>query len=130
MYWYQVLSNSVFILSLVLIFPYFCLFIFTLSVAGAESWRYFWTARAVNTCHDEICLLLITFRSGCLGGLNVAWWRYLMSYALDVMAYTLYAMCLVLTVFVSVNVFLYIFSVNINNLVCCSRPPFHTGFVL
>ena len=61
-----------------------------LSVAGAESWRYFWTARTVKPGHVENCLLLISFSSFCLGGLNAAWWRYLMSAAFDVMAYDLF----------------------------------------
>ena len=53
-----------------------------------------------------------------------------MSAALDVMAYALYAICLVWTVFVSVDVLLHSRSGSIHNLVCGSRPPFHTSFLL
>ena len=67
----------------------------TLSVAGTESRRYFLTAHAVKPGHVEFFLLLIAFRSVCLGVINSAWWRYLMSAAFDVMAYALYDMCMV-----------------------------------
>ena len=78
-----------------------------LSVAGAESGRYFWTARDVNPGHVEKRLLFIAFRSVCLGGLNAAWWGYLIISALDFMAYAFYAMCLVWPVCVSGDVLLY-----------------------
>ena len=81
--------------SLVLLIPCFYLFMCPLSVAGAKSGRYFWTACAVNPGHVEYCSLLIAFRSICLCGINAAWRRYLISAALDVMEYVLYAMCLV-----------------------------------
>ena len=55
---------------------------------------------------------------------------YLMSDALDVMAYELYAMCLVWITYVSSNELLYSCSDNIHDLVCGSRPPFYTSFLL
>ena len=42
--------------------------------------------------HVENCLLLIAFSGVCFGGMNAAWWRYLMSAAFDVMENALYAM--------------------------------------
>ena len=45
--------------------------------------------------HIENCLLLISFSSVFLGGLNVAWWSYLIIAAFDGMESALYAMCLV-----------------------------------
>ena len=91
----------------------------------AESGRYFWTARAFNLGHVENCLLLISFRSVCLGRLNEVWWRYLMSAALYVIAYALYAMCLVWTVCVSGDVLLDSCGGNTHNLVCGSRVDKH-----
>ena len=76
--------NYVLIFSLVLLMPCFFLFMCPLSVADAEFEGSFWTARAVNPGHVENCLLLISFRIVCLGGLNAAWWSYLMSADLDV----------------------------------------------
>ena len=73
----------------------FCLFICTLSVAGDEHSRNFGTVHAMTPGHVEYCLLLVDFRSVCLGGLNSTCWRYLMSAALDVITYALYTMCLV-----------------------------------
>ena len=61
------ITNTVLIFSLVLQIPYFCLFMWPLSVSGSESGRYFWTARAVNLGSVENCLLLITFSSVCFG---------------------------------------------------------------
>ena len=84
----------------------------------------------MNTGHVEFILLFIEFRSVCLGGINADWWRYLMSAALDVMSYSLYAMCLVWSVCVSVDVLLYVCGGNIRNLVFGYRPPFHTIFLL
>ena len=78
-----------------------------MSVDGAESGRYFWTAHTVRTGHVANFLFFISFRSVCLGGLNAASWIYLMSDDLDDMVYALYAMCLVWPVFVSVLVLLY-----------------------
>ena len=66
------ISNTVLIFSLVLQITCFCIFIWTLSVASAESGRYFWTARAVKPGHVENCLLLIAFSSVCFGRLNAA----------------------------------------------------------
>ena len=57
--------------------------------------------------HVANCLLFIAIRSVSLGGLNAALWRYFMSAALDVMEYSLYVMCLVWSVFVSVDVLLH-----------------------
>ena len=51
-----------------------------------------------------------------------------MSDYLDVKAYVLYSMCLVCTGCVYGDVLLDYFSVNIQNLVCGSRPPCHTSF--
>ena len=65
--------------------------------------------------HVEIFLLLIAFSSVCLGGLNSSWWIYFMSADLDVMAYALYAMCLVLPVSVFVDVELPSCNYNIHN---------------
>ena len=101
-----------------------------LAVAGAKSERYFWTARAVNLGHVENKLFLTAFMSICLGGLNAAWWRYLMSASLNAMVYSFYAMCLVWTVCVSGDVLVFYFSGNIHNLVSGSHPPFHTRFLL
>ena len=98
------ISNNIFILSLVLRIPCFCPFMWTSSVAGAESGRYFWTARAVKPGHVENCLLLIAFGSVCFGGLNAAWWSYLMSAAFYVMEYALYDRYLVWSVSVFVDV--------------------------
>ena len=123
-------SNAVLIFSLVLLIPCFFLSICPSSVAGAKSGRYFCTSRAINTGHVENFLFLIFFRSVCLGGLNAAWWRYFMSAALVVMENALFAMFLVWTVCVSGNVLLYYCSGNIQNLVCDSRPPFRTSFIL
>ena len=60
-----------------------------LSVAGAESGKYCWTARAVNLGHVENCLLLMSFSRVCFGGMNAAWSRYLISADFEVMAYAL-----------------------------------------
>ena len=102
----------------------------SLSVDGAESGRYFWTARAVNPGHVEKTLLFLSLSSVSLGVLNAAWWRYLISAPLDVVPYALYAMCLVWTICVSGDVLLFSCSGNIHNIVCGSRPPFHTIFPL
>ena len=48
--------------------------------------------------HVENCLFLIEFISIHFGGLNVAWWSYLMSAAFDIMTNALNSMCLVLLV--------------------------------
>ena len=101
------LSKDVLIFSVVLLIPCFCLFMFPLSIAGAYSGRYFWTAHAVNPGHADNCLLLIAFTSVCLYGINAACCRYLMSADLDVMEYALYDMCLVWPVCVSGDVLLY-----------------------
>ena len=94
-----ILSNTVWILSLVLQISCFCLFMWPLSVAGAESGRYFWTDRAVKPGHVENCLVLISFSSVCFGGMNASWCRYFMSAAFDVTENALYAMFLVLLVY-------------------------------
>ena len=78
--------NTVLVFSLVLLIPCLCLLVCPLSVVSAESGRYVWTSRTMNTGHVEKYLLFISFRSVCLGGLNAAWWSYLMSAALYVMA--------------------------------------------
>ena len=101
------LYNAVLDFSLVLLIPCLCLLVCPLSVAGAESGRYVWTSRAMNTGHVEKYLLFISFRSVCLGGLNPDWWRYFMSTTLDIMEYLLYAMFLVWPVCVSGYVLLY-----------------------
>ena len=101
-----------------------------LSVASAESGRYFWTDCSVNPGRIEKNLFLISFSSVFLGGLNAAWWRYLMSAYFDVMAYAFYAVCLVWSVSIFVDVVLHSCSGNIHNLVCSYRPPFHTSFLL
>ena len=88
------------------------------------------TDHTVNLGHDENYLLLISFSSVCLGRLNAAWRRYLMSAVLDVMAYALYVMCLVWIVCVSGDFLLYECSGNIHNLVCGFIPPLHTSFLL
>ena len=53
-----------------------------------------------------------------------------MSNVLYVIAYALYALCLVWTVCVSGDVLLYSCSGNINNLFYGSRPPFRTSLLL
>ena len=80
--------------------------------------------------HVENCLLFISFSSVCLGGINSAWWKYLMGVAFNVMAYVLYAMCLVWTVSDFVCVMLHSCSGNIHSLFCGYRPPFHTSSLL
>ena len=122
--------NSVLIFSLVLLIPYFFLFVWPLSVAGAKSGRSFCTDSAVNPGHVENYLFLIIFRSVFLGGVNADWWRYFISSALGVMTYALYAMCLVWTVFTSVDVLLHSWIVNIHNLIWGYCPPFHTSLIL
>ena len=102
----SIFSNDILVLSLVLLIPCFCLFMCPLSVAGAESGRYFWPARDVNRGHVDF-YFFIDFRSVCLGVLNDAWWRYLMSDALYFMAFALYDMCFVLNVCVYGDVLLY-----------------------
>ena len=62
-----------------------------LSVAVHESGRYFWTASAVRFGHVDNWLFFIAVRSVDLGGQNKQWWRYLMSYTLDVIWYALLA---------------------------------------
>ena len=74
--------------------------------------------------------MLIAFSSVCLGGINSAWWTYLVSAAFNVMAYALYDMCLVLLVSVLGDVALNSCNGNIHNLVCDSLPLFHTNFLL
>ena len=103
----SIILNIVLIFSLVLLISCFCLFVCPLYVTVAEYGGYFWTDRAVNLGHVENCLLFIAFRSVCLGGLNAAWWGYLIISALDFMAYAFYAMCLVWPVCVSGDVLLY-----------------------
>ena len=115
---------------LVLLIPCFCLFICPLSVAGAKSGRYFWTARAVNPGRVENCLLLIVFRIVYLGVINYSWWRYFIIFALDVMSYALYVVCLVWTFCDYGDVLLFSCSFNIHNLVCNSRPHSRTSFLL
>ena len=92
------ISNAVFIFSLVLQIPCFCLLMWPLSVAGAESGRCFCIERAVNPGHVEKSLLLIDFSSVSFGGQNVTWWRYLMSMFFNFIENALYAMCLVFLV--------------------------------
>ena len=84
----------------------------------------------MNPGHVENCLLLIDFRSVCLGGLNADCWRYLMSAVLNFIAYALYAIYLLLTGCVSVNVLFDSCSGNIHNIFCGLRPPFHTSLLL
>ena len=60
-----------------------------LSVAGAESGIFFWIARTVDPGHVDHFLLLMAFSRVCFGGLNAAWWRYLISAAFEVMEYEL-----------------------------------------
>ena len=98
-----------------------------LSVSGAESGRYFWTARSVNPGHVEKQLLM-DFSRVCFGGLNAAWWRYLLIMAFDFMAYALHVRCLLLIVSVLGVVALQSCNGNIHNLVCSSIPHFHTSF--
>ena len=100
-------SNTIFIFYLVLQIPCFCLFMLFLSVAGEDSGRYFHTARAVNPVQVENWFLLIDFSRVCFGGLNAAWWRYLISSSFEVMAYVLLSRCLV-------------FSISFYVLWCCS----------
>ena len=80
--------------------------------------------------HVEILLFIISFRIVCVGRVNTDWWRYLMSSDLDVMACTLYGMCLIWTVFVYVDVLLNSLIGNIHDLVCGYCPPFRTIFPL
>ena len=101
-----------------------------LSVDGADSGKYFWTARAVNPDHVENCSLLIYFSSVCLCALNDYYWRYFMSAVLDVIEYALYAICLVWTGCVSRDVLFDSCSGNIHNLVCGSGPLFRTSLLL
>ena len=68
---------------------------------------------------------IIAFSSIFLGELNAAWWRYFMIVAFNVMAYALYAMCLVCLVSAFVDAVLHSLSDNIHDLVCSSPPPFH-----
>ena len=60
-----------------------------LSVAGAESGRYFWTVRDVNPGHVENCLLLMAFIRISFGRLNTARLSYLINVAFEVMEYAL-----------------------------------------
>ena len=53
-----------------------------------------------------------------------------MTATFDVTAYSLYDMCLMWSVFVFVDFTLHSCSGNIHNLVCSSRTPFHTSFLL
>ena len=99
-----------------------------LSVAGTESGRYFWIARAVNTGHVQNCVLLIDFTSVCFGGLSAAWRKYLMSASFYVMENVLYAMFLVLLVSILGDVKLLYFDGNIHNRVCGSLTSFHISF--
>ena len=101
-----------------------------LSVAGAELGIYFWTAHAVKLGHVENCLLFIAFIIVCLGGINSAWYGYLMGAALYVTVYALYDMCLVLLVSIFVHVDFHSCNGNIHNIVCGFLPPFHTSFLL
>ena len=61
---------------------------------------------------------------------NSAWCRHLMNYALDVIAYALYAMCLIWTGCVSGDVLLDSYSGNIHTIVCGSRPSLYTSLLL
>ena len=61
------ISNAVLNFSLILLITFFLIFIWPLYVAGAESWRYFWTTQAVKPVHIEILFLLIAFSTVCLG---------------------------------------------------------------
>ena len=124
------IHDSVLIIYLVLQIPCFCIFMWPLSVAGAELGIYFWTAHAVKLGHAENCLLFIDFIIVCLGGINSAWYGYLMGAALYVTVYALYDMCLVLPEYVFVDIALHSCSGNIHNIVCGSRPPFHTSLLL
>ena len=102
----------------------------TLSVAGADPGRKFWTARAVNLGHVENCLLLVSFNMVCFGGLNAIWWRCLISADFYVMAYTLHSKCLVFLVSILGVVVLQSCDGNMHNLVCSYLPPFHTRLLL
>ena len=53
-----------------------------------------------------------------------------MNYALDVIAYALYAMCLIWTGCVSGDVLLDSYSGNIHTIVCGSRPSLYTSLLL
>ena len=71
--------------------------------------------------------LLIAFSTVCFGGLNVAWWRNLMSADFDTNANALYAMCLVLLVSFLGDVEFHSCNGNTHNRVCGSLPSFNTS---
>ena len=78
----------------------------------------------------ENCLLLIAFSSVCFGGMNVAWWRYLLSVALDIMEDSFFYICLVLLVSDLGDVVLHSCNGNIHNPLCGSLPTLHTSLLL
>ena len=110
--------------------PCFYTFLWPLSVASAESRRYFGTACVVKPGLVEKNSLFIAFIFVCFCGLNAAWWRYLMSAAFDVMANELYAMCPLLLVYEVGDVMLHSCNGNIHHPVCVYLPPIHTSFLL
>ena len=124
------ISNAVFIFSVVIWIPYFCISMRPLYAAGAASGRYFWIDRAVKPGNVENYLLLIALSTVCFGGLNAAWWRYLMSAAFYVIPNAMCAMCLVLLISIFGDMALHYCNGNIHNLVCVSMPLFHTSLLL
>ena len=100
----------------------------TLSVAGADSGRYFWTARDVNPVHVDNCLLSMALRRVHFGGLNATWWRHLINADFEVMVYAFLDWFVVFLASVVGIVVLEDFNCKIHNRVYGSLPPLHTSF--
>ena len=81
---FQSVLMHIFILSVIDIKPFLCLFMCPLSVSGHDSGGYFWTSSVVRPGHVVNLLFIIALRSVDLEGQKSRWCRYLMSSSFDV----------------------------------------------